>query len=634
MIFNKKVYLPEIPFSNTTTNLLLLSTFFALLSLASVFDAVLSIFMFCVFLIVAVLARKSFWKPIRRFLLFVALMLALFFQMSEINKELGTALLAAAMIVKFSEIHRKKDLNVMILCNLLAPFVMFLQKQNTFFLFIGGLTIVLSLLALQSAYSQNLFSFRTTLLSFIKWSSVALPVTVLLFVITPRYDNMLWGKSQAKIGVDDNMDVSQWVELFKDYSIVFRVRYLDEKPNANDMYYRGLVLWNFDGKVWSQSGSQKILTVVDHMGDEKDRPVYQYSMSYDQPIERVFSLGFPISKPQNGVLFSNGLIVLANQDRIRTIGLQATSQSIVSPLSVEERKQALQLPSGLNPKTVEQAKRWRKKFKTDEEYIHFIMERFKKEFTYSLSPPKMDGPNFVDSFLFDAKMGFCQHYSSAFAVLMRSVNIPTRIVNGYMGSEYDEINNVYRIRQTDAHAWNEVWMDGRWVRFDPTNQVVSMDNRSNTGWNMFNKRQSLSDWFGNKLGIKFLAFDEASREKSLEKIKEFLFGVSIWFYLLAALLLVIGASILMFLRIARNQNQFLIDQLNLFFERFPQTQNQAQVYWLSRAKMIENKLSPSVYKKLLFVINQADEHLYGDVKHSVWEMVKTLRRIKRQSNDL
>jgi hypothetical protein len=93
-------------------------------------------------------------------------------------------------------------------------------------------------------------------------------------------------------------------------------------------------------------------------------------------------------------------------------------------------------------------------------------------YVYTLTPPAL-GRNSVDEFLFDTRQGFCEHYSSAFVFLMRALGLPARIVTGYQGGELNPVDGFMTVRQSDAHAWTEVWLSGQgWVRVDPTGVVA------------------------------------------------------------------------------------------------------------------------------------------------------------------
>jgi len=110
---------------------------------------------------------------------------------------------------------------------------------------------------------------------------------------------------------------------------------------------------------------------------------------------------------------------------------------------------------------------------SDSAFIESVLMRFhEQEYYYTLDPPPL-GSNSVDRFLFDTRRGFCEHYASAFAVMMRAAGIPARVVLGYQGGELNPMGGHLIVRQSDAHAWTEVWLEGvGWRRVDPTSAVA------------------------------------------------------------------------------------------------------------------------------------------------------------------
>jgi transglutaminase-like putative cysteine protease len=115
----------------------------------------------------------------------------------------------------------------------------------------------------------------------------------------------------------------------------------------------------------------------------------------------------------------------------------------------------------------------RRQYSDDSALINAVLQYFRKEaFTYTLEPPLL-GINSIDDFLFKSRAGFCEHYASAFVNLMRLAGIPARIVTGYQGGTLNEVDGYFEVRQSDAHAWTEVWLEGQgWVRVDPTAAVA------------------------------------------------------------------------------------------------------------------------------------------------------------------
>jgi len=153
--------------------------------------------------------------------------------------------------------------------------------------------------------------------------------------------------------------------------------------------------------------------------------------------------------------------VSSNPDYVDTPVLKQTLRAIL-----------LELPEGLNPRTRELIGQWRSETPNDWLLIQRVLNYFyEQEFNYSLDAPLL-GRNAIDDFLFGTRTGYCEHYASAFAVMMRMAGIPARVVTGYLGGWYSELGHYMLVRQSDAHAWTEVWLrSGGWVRIDPTAAV-------------------------------------------------------------------------------------------------------------------------------------------------------------------
>ncbi len=143
--------------------------------------------------------------------------------------------------------------------------------------------------------------------------------------------------------------------------------------------------------------------------------------------------------------------------------------------SAIERRSWLDLPPTYNPRTLELAEEIRTRSGNDADRVRATLEHLRRGgYEYTLSPPRL-GRNSIDEFLFDTRQGYCEHYASAFVFLMRALDVPARVVTGYQGGELNPVDGFMTIRQSDAHAWSEVWLQGRgWVRVDPTAIVAPM----------------------------------------------------------------------------------------------------------------------------------------------------------------
>ena len=139
----------------------------------------------------------------------------------------------------------------------------------------------------------------------------------------------------------------------------------------------------------------------------------------------------------------------------------------------QQLQRSLQIPKQFNPRAQKLAAEWRANSPNNAAIVRTALLYFNQQgFQYTLEPPLL-GANSVDDFLFGSKQGFCEYYASAFVFLMRAANVPSRVVTGYLGGEFNDVGNYYIVRQSDAHAWAEVWLDGQgWVRVDPTGAIA------------------------------------------------------------------------------------------------------------------------------------------------------------------
>jgi hypothetical protein len=149
----------------------------------------------------------------------------------------------------------------------------------------------------------------------------------------------------------------------------------------------------------------------------------------------------------------------------------AVVETFEAELPARVRQSALRLPPGFNPRSRQLAQEWRADADSDQAYIERVLDWFNREFSYTLAAPPL-GRHTGDEFLFDTREGYCEHFSSAFTILMRQAGIPARVVTGYVGGYRNPIGDYWLIQQSDAHAWVEVWLPGRgWLRLDPTAAV-------------------------------------------------------------------------------------------------------------------------------------------------------------------
>ena len=401
----------------------------------------------------------------------------------SIGRDAGCALLAALLALKPFETHRLRDARSLLGFSMFAPFAAFLQDQGPLSLALALPAAALLLLALALLAQQRpgapVARVGRPLVGAVGIAVVmALPLALAGFWLFPRLSSPIWGLPEnalGRSGLGDRMTPDEWVDLFADDTPALRVRFEGAEPARKDLYWRGQVLWAFDGQTWSRGRVAATMSSPPATLQPRAAPLrYEISM---EPTDRRYlvTLDLPLQAPAGGQLRTD-YSVQADEPVVQLLkytGLSSVDAREGSTLSAGERQLALSLPEGLNPRMRELARTWREEAGGDDAaVVRRALAWIDQEFSYSLDVPP-SGRNAVDDFLFDTQVGFCQHFSSAFANLMRAAGIPSRVVLGYAGGYRNRYGDYWVVRKMDAHAWAEVWLPGEgWVRVDPTAAVA------------------------------------------------------------------------------------------------------------------------------------------------------------------
>ncbi|KAF1707241.1 transglutaminase TgpA family protein [Pseudoxanthomonas sacheonensis] len=435
----------------------------------------------------AVLVSALSWrKPMPamlRLLLALLVLAAVFSQMGfRFGRDTGCALLAAMIAIKPSETSTLRDARSLIGFALFAPFSAFLLDQGPLTMLLGLLSVLCALLTLQrlaDVESQSLAGTATPLRALAavgKLMAIGLPLVLSVFWLFPRLGSPLWGvpeRAMSRPGLSDSMTPGGWLDLMADDNPALRAEFFGPRPALQDMYWRGPVLWDFDGRSWTQAYAMRQLPAAP---PPRSNVVWDYQIEFEPTDRRqLVALDLPHAAPagaflsQDYSLYSTTPLNALSRWRLRS----SPPANFQPQLDAGARRRALELPAGYNPRTLALARQWRHEAGTDDgAIVRRALDWVKREFAYTLDTP-LPGRNSVDEFLFDQKQGYCEHFSSSFVVLMRASGIPARVVTGFVGGVRNPIGGYWVVRNMDAHAWAEVWLAGRgWVRVDPTAAVA------------------------------------------------------------------------------------------------------------------------------------------------------------------
>lgn len=302
-----------------------------------------------------------------------------------------------------------------------------------------------------------------------------IPITVLLFIMVPRLPP-LWeapANQSTSTGLSETLSPGDIANLAQSGDLAFRAEFTDLIPAPTERYWRALVLDYFNGSSWSMS--EDLSFTEDTVFIEGVGEATRYLIIAEpNNLRWQYSLDFPIIEQvmSDRQIYRNPSYQLFSQKENTKPSLYIVNSYLNAPLNhfmtEYERQRNLQVPSSGNPKTQEFIAQTVSQTMTERDKLKAILQLFyDSEFAYTLRPPLMQN-NSVDQFLFDYQRGFCSHYASSLAYMLRLANIPSRIVTGYQGGELQN-QNILTVRQYDAHAWVEYWIEGEgWTRIDPT----------------------------------------------------------------------------------------------------------------------------------------------------------------------
>jgi hypothetical protein len=424
------------------------------------------------------------------------------------GRDAGTAFMAALLAIKFFEIRGPRDISIIVFsCFFVVMSSLLYSQVLELFVYCLIMMWVLTALLLRTQLGDRSEDHLLRMLG--RASAIflqALPLALVLFFFFPRYAGKFgFGSEASTLGLTDTIKPGSIAQLVTDDSEAMRVRFTQGNvPSPETMYWRALVLWQFREGTWTTGFPaspaalrQRQLPRAASGGDLIEQEItiephhHRWLFALDCPVDLPVGLSArAFSGAPTAVMMEGHVLQLAVADgtvdhRERysvTSSLRLARQGALSPL---ERDWGTRLPgktgpSGeeeIEPRVLNLAESLQAQNPGTLPYIQAVLHYFRQQhFTYT-DTPGAEGPHALVTFLFESKRGFCEHFASAFAVLMRIAHHPARVVVGYHGATYNPYGNFYIVKQSNAHAWDEVWDDeaARWLRVDPTSVLRSDD---------------------------------------------------------------------------------------------------------------------------------------------------------------
>ncbi len=395
---------------------------------------------------------------------------------SLFGREAGLALLVVFTAMKLLELRSRRDAAVVTVLGYFLLLTHYFHSQSILtgaWLFAASLIVTATLIRLHGGPNSRLLpTLRYAALLTVQ----AVPFMLVLYLLFPRIGGPLWGLPQdaynGRTGLSGSMSPGSIANLAQNGDIAFRARFESTPPSRGRLYWRGPVLEEFDGQTWKAMDALA-LARPDISGQD---PPLRYAVTLEPHNQRwLLALDAPSTWPADSRLLAN-LTLLGNRPITQRQRIELTT-TLDYRFNVQESgttlQRALRLPAGRNPRAQALGQSWRETIVDPGSRVEQALTLFRTgNFVYTLTPPLLAGDT-MDEFLFGTRRGFCEHYAAAFVVLMRAAGVPARVITGYQGGELNPLDGYLVVRQSDAHAWAEVWLAGQgWVRVDPTAAIA------------------------------------------------------------------------------------------------------------------------------------------------------------------
>ncbi|WP_342343023.1 DUF3488 and DUF4129 domain-containing transglutaminase family protein [Shewanella salipaludis] len=392
--------------------------------------------------------------------------------------------------LKYIEMRERRDVKSLVLVGYFLIGLSLIEHQSLWYsLYLLGVS-ALNACVLLSLYRER-GGIPDTLATGLRLMGLSLPLALVLFVVLPRFPP-LWLVPQLKssqTGLSDTLGFGDIRRLTRSAALAFRASFDGDIPANSSLYWRALVLEDYDGKHWTQSASIKMqqhkarLLATPAADDalgltrlRKPGPRLDY-LVIAEPSRQHWLFALDLAQSQDEILVrlpDYRLYSLQRLEQRRVYRVNSwPSARLGMSLDDAARARNLRLPEHGNPATRALAETFLASYPEPRARLNAMMRYFNQQpFFYTLSPPQV-GPQQLDDFLFENRAGFCVHYASALAFMARATGLPARLVTGYQGGEPNPDAGYLSVYQYMAHAWVEVWLDdGGWLRFDPTAMVA------------------------------------------------------------------------------------------------------------------------------------------------------------------
>ena len=394
----------------------------------------------------------------------------------------GSALLICSVSLKLIDRVGYRDAMVLLFLNFMLLLARFLESQTLGITIFAAFDLIVTTALLVQLHngSHIEFNIKSLLKTGTKIFLQITPFMVLLFFVFPRFSVNFIGfkvkKNQAK-GFSENLEPGSVSRLVKSDQVAFHAKFQNSPPPPSEMYWRGAVFNINKGMKWKRVP----LTKENPKAPEKKPEDILKQEILMEPLfnDWLFAIDRPYRiQHKNKILQkftkkteSSNFILQKDHNR-KFIYDAYSSKKTTDFLTEKNKKIYLQSPVFNDPRIHLLIRKIKKGAETNRKKALNLMIFYQKQFFYTLNPGVLE-KNSLAEFLFEKKKGFCEHFATSFAALMRMAGVPSRVIVGFHGGVKSRMSNYYLVTGKDAHAWTEIWSENKkkWLRFDPTIMV-------------------------------------------------------------------------------------------------------------------------------------------------------------------
>lgn len=414
------------------------------------------------------------------------------------------SMMLLASLLKIYQAQSERQIMQVFVLNFFTIPCLFIFSQN-FFSALLVFTLIGCNLALMLIHQYD-FSPKEALKNAFTKLLLTIPISILLVLFIPKLPAFwqLPGPNAAQTGLSENVDPFEISKLSESNELVFRAIFANNSNLSGPFYWRALIHDDFDGTRWNMSSLQSVSA---NFSARSETPSYTIiaepsHLKWLYTLDRMTTDQALVATNVFGLPYRQRPVSSAFEYKVYNV-----TQTEETQINRWQYRQNIQLPNDLNPQARALAEQFDKQSNNTAEFITLLKDYILQNgFTYTLNPPISQSTNKIDEFLFNNKAGFCGHYASTVAMMMRSVGIPARLVSGYLGGELNKDNNYYSIYQYDAHAWLEYYVPNQgWIELDPT-AWVSPERLNGS----LSQHSELSEELKSNIGMTLMGFSDVA----------------------------------------------------------------------------------------------------------------------------